>query len=248
MIGERIDRLGGGFSIIQHPDVFCFSTDSVLLTDFAAVRRRDRICDMGCGTGGISLLIASRVNEYGPDSGISVSAVEIQPELCDMARRSVELNGAGDIVRVFEGDLRSCHEELGRESMTLCICNPPYSRQGASLAPADRQRRIARQESAVTLDEITLSAFRLLKIGGRFCAVFPAERAYEIMNSMDRARLSPKRARLVYNTVSSPPKLFLAEGVKLAGEGLIWLPPLILRREDGSATEELKRIYRDDRL
>ena len=85
--GERLDDLQwGGLRLIQRPDAFRFGTDSVLLADFAAPKRTDRAADLGCGTGAIATLMAAHC------PGLRVDAVEIQPEIADMARRSVALN------------------------------------------------------------------------------------------------------------------------------------------------------------
>ena len=60
---------------------------------------------------------------------------------------------------------------------------------------------------------------------------------------MRRRRIEPKRVRMVCDKASKAPYLLLAEGMKNAGQTLHWLPPLIVRHEDGTETEELKRIY-----
>jgi tRNA1(Val) A37 N6-methylase TrmN6 len=84
----------------------------------------------------------------------------------------------------------------------------------------------------------------LLKNGGRFCAIYPASRAYELMRAMDDSGIAPKRVRTVHGVAGRVPKFVLLEGVKQGGEGLHWLPPLVLRNEDGTFTEEWHRIYR----
>ena len=99
--GERLDDLQcDGLKLIQRPDAFRFGTDSVLLADFANPRARERAVDLGCGTGAIALLMAAH------RPGLTVDAVEIQPEIADMARRSVALNGMADKVRVLNADMR----------------------------------------------------------------------------------------------------------------------------------------------
>lgn len=86
--GERLDDLQcGGYRLIQRPDAFRFGTDSVLLADFAAPRPGTRAVDLGCGTGAIAMLMAAHQPEA------CVDAVEIQPQVADMARLSVLLNG-----------------------------------------------------------------------------------------------------------------------------------------------------------
>lgn len=59
--GERIDDLQrGGLRIIQRENGFRFGTDAVLLADFAAAKRGERVCDMGTGTGVLPLLLSAR--------------------------------------------------------------------------------------------------------------------------------------------------------------------------------------------
>ena len=236
--GERLDDLQcDGLKIIQRPDAFRFGTDSVLLADFAAPRKNDRAVDLGCGTGAIALPMAGHRSE------LPVDAVEIQPEIADMARRSVALNGLEARVRVHEMDMRQAWRALGAGRFSLAVCNPPYGRRGAALESRDESRRIARHEGELTPADLARSAAMLLKNGGRFCAIYPAPRAYELMRAMDDSRIAPKRVRTVHGVEGRAPKFVLLEGVKEGGEGLHWLEPLVLRHQDGSFTEEWHRIY-----
>jgi len=236
--GERLDDLQtSGLKLIQRPDAFRFGTDSVLLADFAAPRKGDSAVDLGCGTGAIALLMA------GHQSALVVDAVEIQPEIADMAARSVALNALAERVRVHNLDMRQAWRTLGAGHFSLAVCNPPYGRSGAALESQNEAKRIARHEGDLTPDAIAKSAAMLLKNGGRFCVIYPAPRAYEMMRAMDEAGIAPKRLRTVHGVAGRAPKFVLLEGVKQGGEGLHWLPPLVLRNEDGSFTGEWHRIY-----
>ena len=74
--GERIDDLQrDGLRIIQREDGFRFGTDAVLLADFAAVRRGERVCDMGTGTGVLPLLLSARAE------GTTFDAFEVQRDV-----------------------------------------------------------------------------------------------------------------------------------------------------------------------
>ena len=236
--GERLDDLQrGGFRLIQRPDAFRFGTDSVLLADFAAPRKRDVAIDLGCGTGAIALLMAAH------QPGLSVDAVELQPEIADMARRSMAMNGISQRVRVHCMDMRDAWRTLGAGRYTLAVCNPPYGRSGAALESLSDTRRIARHEGGLSPMELAHAAAMLLRDGGRFCAVYPAPRAYELMRAMDENRIAPKWVRTVHGVAGRAPKLVLLGGVKAGGEGLHWLTPLVLQNTDGSYTEEWHRIY-----
>ena len=236
--GERLDDLQlDGLKLIQRPDAFRFGTDSVLLADFAAPRKNDRAIDLGCGTGAVALLMA------GHQPALAVDGVEIQPEIADMARRSVLLNDLDDRVRVFEGDMCDSWRALGAGRYTLAVCNPPYGRSGAALESRSETKRLARHEGDLTPGDIARAAAMLLKNGGRFCAIYPAPRAYELMRAMDGAGIAPKRVRTVHGVAGRAPKFVLIEGVRQGGEGLHWLPPLVLRDADGTFTAEWHRIY-----
>ena len=237
--GERLDDLQwGGLRLIQRPDAFRFGTDSVLLADFAAPKRTDRAADLGCGTGAIATLMAAHC------PGLRVDAVEIQPEIADMARRSVALNHMEEQICVREGDLRDCWRALGAQSRTLVVCNPPYGRDGSALTSRSETTRIARHEGGLSPEELARAAARLLRSGGRFCVVYPAPRIYEMMRAMDDCRLAPKRIRTVHGVAGRAPKLVLLDAVKDGGSQLYWLEPLVLRDADGEYTDEWRRIYR----
>jgi len=237
--GERLDDLQySGLHLIQHPDAFRFGTDSVLLADFAAPKPSDRTADLGCGTGAIATLMAAHC------PGLKVDAVEIQPEIADMALRSVILNDMTDRIFVHEMDMREAWRALGAEKYNVVVCNPPYGRAGGGLLSRSDTKRIARHEGDLKTDDVARSASRLLKSGGRLCVVYPAPRAFEMMQAMEANRLAPKRIRTVHGVAGRAPKFVLMDAVKDGGSMLHWLEPLILRNEDGSFTDEWRRIYR----
>ena len=75
--GERLDDLQrAGLRILQRQDGFRFGTDAVLLADFAAAKRGERVCDMGTGTGVLPLLIAARSEETTFDAKRSAQRAE----------------------------------------------------------------------------------------------------------------------------------------------------------------------------
>lgn len=236
--GERLDDLQyNGMKIIQKTNAFRFGTDAVLLSDFALIRKNDRVGDFGTGTGAIALLIAAH------HESAQVDAVEIQDDMAEMAKRSVMLNGLTDRVRIHRMDLRKAAECLGYGKFDQVVCNPPYSKEGAALQSVSLNKRLSRHEGDTTIGEICSAASSLLKTGGRFSVVFPAQRAFEMMCEMKKANLAPKRVRCVQGTKNHAPRLMLIDSVKNGGEQLHWLPPLILKNEDGSETEEWFRIY-----
>ena len=164
-------------------------------------------------------------------------------EMADMARRSVALNDVQDRVRIFCADLRQAPALLGIGGHSLIVCNPPYAAAGSGFPSATAQERIARQAEDLTLQELSESANRLLKYGGRFCAVFPARRAFELMRALHGEGLEPKRIQTVHARADKPPRVVLIEAVKGAASGLKWLEPLLLYDADGQPSAQLRAVY-----
>ena len=235
---ERIDDLQrGGLRVIQRADAFRFGTDAVLLADFAAPRRHDRVCDLGTGTGVIPLLLYARENT------ISADAVEIQPDMADMAARSMALNGLSEKIRVLPGDLRGIRTLLPHARYDLVTCNPPYGKAGGTLLNPDASKRLARHEESCAIVDVACAAAWLLQNGGRLCCVFPAARMIELSDAMRKYRMAPKRIRMVHSRVEKAAHLCLMEGMLDARPGLMIEPPLVIYDENNAYTPELRRIY-----
>ncbi len=237
-LNERIDDLQrGGLRVIQRADAFRFGTDAVLLADFAAPRRHDRVCDLGTGTGIIPLLLYARENT------ISADAVEIQPDMADMAARSMAMNGLNEKIRVLSGDLRSIRTLLPHARYDLVTCNPPYGKAGGTLLNPDASKRLARHEESCAIEDVACAAAWLLQNGGRLCCVFPAARMIELSDAMRKYRMAPKRIRMVHSRVEKAAHLCLMEGMLDARPGLIIEPSLVIYDENNAYTPELRRIY-----
>jgi len=66
----------------------------------------------------------------------------------------------------------------------------------------------------------------------------------DIFASMRLADIEPKRLRLVAHKARSAPSLVLVAGRRGGRPGLAMEPVFVLCEEDGSPTEETRRIYR----
>jgi tRNA1(Val) A37 N6-methylase TrmN6 len=85
-------------------------------------------------------------------------------------------------------------------------------------------------------------AEKLLRPSGRLVVIYPAERIADLLSQMRAFTLEPKRLRLVHPRQNSDAELILAEGRKQGRPGLRVVPPLIVHKEDGGYTDELKEM------
>jgi tRNA1Val (adenine37-N6)-methyltransferase len=235
---ERVDDLQfGGLRIIQSRKGFRFGMDAVLLSHFADVRPGDRVVDLGTGTGIIPILLS------GHTKGMEYVGLEIQPEMAEMASRSVLMNGLEGKIKIVNGDLRLSHELLGYNSFDVVTCNPPYERKGGGVVCQEMAWTLARHEEACTLSDVAHAAFNLLRQGGRLSIIIRADRAVDVLMMLKESRMEPKRIRLVCPSVDKSPNLMLAEATRGGNPGVRWEPPLIVYGADGAYSPELKAIY-----
>lgn len=235
--GEKLEPLGNGVRVIVSKN-HAFGTDTVLLAHFSQPHQNDIACELGTGCGAIPL-IWSR-------NGVpkAVTAVDIQPEACYMLRRSVALNGFGGRITVVESDLCDLKGKAEAAAYDLVVCNPPYKAAGTGLLNPATAHRIARHEMLCTLDDITRVSAKLLKYGGKLCMCQRPERLSDMIESMRKSGIEPKRLRFVQQRITKAPKLFLLEG-RRGGRpgGLLVEPALLIENNDGTLTDEMIRIY-----
>ncbi|QNO14901.1 tRNA1(Val) (adenine(37)-N6)-methyltransferase [Alkalicella caledoniensis] len=235
--GERIDELQrNGLRIIQNKKVFSFTMDSVLLSAFVSLTKGDKVVDLGTGTGVLPLLIVGRKQVK------EVIGIEIQDLLADMSKRSVELNNINNI-QIIKTDLKRIHEKLGHEQYDVVVSNPPYMIPKTGEISTLDAKAVARHEISCNLEDVIFEASKLVKYGGKFAMVHRPERIVDICYLMRHYKLEPKRIRLVQSRPDSTPRILLIEGIKGGKPGLITLPTLIIYEQDGSYTEEVKKIY-----
>lgn len=97
---EILDDLQiNGYKIIQKKTGFKFGIDAVLLANFVKYKTGDTLVDLGTGTGIIPLLVLAK------SSIKKIYAIEIQDFICDMAKRSFELNNVSEKVELLNINL-----------------------------------------------------------------------------------------------------------------------------------------------
>ncbi|MDD5018704.1 MAG: tRNA1(Val) (adenine(37)-N6)-methyltransferase [Eubacteriales bacterium] len=234
--GEKIEDLQNGYLIIQNPKYFSFGTDAILLADFADVSAGERVIDFGTGCGIIPILLCAKTK------GIHVTGIEIQQALARMAGRSVAMNGLEKSIRIVCGDLKDISGIVPCGADVVAV-NPPYEKTGSGKENVSEHVNIAKREVMCTLEDVVFSASRILRPGGRLYMIYRTERFAELMACMRRHKVEPKRIRLVVPKQDRPPNFALVEGRKGAGGGVAFLPSLVVCEQDGTYTQEVKKIY-----
>lgn len=235
---ERLDDLHrNGYKIIQNPNKFCFGMDAVLLAGFANVKEKDKVLDLGTGTGIIPILLEGR------NKGRHFTALEIQEESADMARRSVKGNSLEEKIDIVTGDIKEASKIFGAGSFDVVTSNPPYMNHNHGLVNPNQPKAIARHELLCSLEDVIREASRVLKQNGRFIMVHRPFRLAEIIEVMKRYKLEPKRMKFVHPYINKEPNMVLIEALKGGNPMVTIEAPLIVYKEENVYTDEIYHIY-----
>ena len=236
---ERIDDLEfKGLKIIQNKDGFCFGMDSVLISDFSkTIRNNSIVADLGTGTGIISILLAGKTKLN------KIYGIEVQAEVAEMAKRSVELNNLEEKIEIINDNLKNIGKYLKKESLDAIVTNPPYQKNDTGLKSEDTRHLISRHEIECNLEDIISISKMYLKDKGEMYIIHRPERLVDILYLLRTYKIEPKEIRFVNPKAQQKPNMVLIKAVKNGKEFLKVKEPLIVYNEDGTYTEEILKIY-----
>ncbi len=151
--------------IVRHDKAaFKVGTDGVLLGACADVTRKDRILDIGTGTGLIALMLAQRCNA-------DVTAIEPDHDSFEQAAENVKQSKWDGRIKVENCRLQDyVPDDL---KFNLIVSNPPYFID--SLKNPDPARSAARHNDGLTHEDLLKGASRLLDEDGLLQVIMPWE-------------------------------------------------------------------------
>lgn len=225
--------------IYQDDEWFKFSLDSVLLVNFVTIHLRcKKIMDFACGNAPIPMLLSYKTKAH-------IFGVELQKCVYELGVKSIKENGMDRQIELLNVDVREIKKYFVSDSFDMVLCNPPYFKVSGNddYLSENGVKRIARHEVNLNLDDILMNARYLLKNGGIFAMVHRSDRFIEIITKMKKYNIEPKKVQFVYAKSGKNSELFLIEGVKNGKSGMKVLPGFVVSNDDGSYTDEVKRMF-----
>ena len=236
--------LNKNLKIIQRPDYFNFSLDSLLISNFISLTRgTKKILDLGTGNGAIPLFLSQRTNA-------KISGIEIQEISADLAKRNVELNDLQEQINIIHDDMKNWKEHFDFGSQDVVITNPPFFKFHGNknqLNDLD-QLTLARHEITIDLEQLIGVASKLLKDKGYFAMVHRPDRFLEIIDAMRKHGIAPKKVQFCHSKIDKPAKILLIEGIRNGKDSLTILPPFISHDIDGKYSKEVLNLFQDLKL
>jgi len=220
---EKIEDLEDkGLKIIQASDSYRFSVDSILLINFVKLKNYEKIVDLGTGSGIIPLLL------FGKRKGLSIYGIEIQKDLADMARRSVELNELQNNITIIQEDFRNLKNIFKNQQFDVVVSNPPYISMGQGKINPSSSRAIARHEIKGDLEDIISVSNYLLKNKGRIYLIYRSAKLIKLIIALKKYGFEPKIIKFIHPRPGENANLVLLEGIKSGKEELKIEDPIFI--------------------
>jgi methyltransferase len=225
--------------IYQNDEMFRFSIDSVLLPNFVTLRKNTKkILDIGTGNAVVPLILTNLTNA-------TIDGVEIQKEVYNLGVDSVKYNSLEDKIHLYNIDVNEFYKHLQSDCYDTITCNPPFFKVNEqSIMNLSDYKKIARHEITLNLDDVFHVAKKLLKNNGNIAIVHRTERLVDIIETMKKYNIEPKKIQYVYSNLNSVSNILLIEGVKNGKPGVKVLNPLYIYDENGHYTTQILNYFK----
>ncbi len=225
--------------IYQNDEMFRFSIDSVLLPNFVTLRKNTKkILDIGTGNAVIPLILTNLTNA-------TIDGVEIQKEVYNLGVDSVKYNSLEDKIHLYNMDINEFYKHLQSDCYDTITCNPPFFKvNDQSIMNLSDYKKIARHEITLNLDDVFRIAKKLLKNNGNIAIVHRTERLVDIIETMKKYNIEPKKIQYVYSNLNSASNILLIEGVKNGKPGVKVLDPLYIYDKNGHYTTKILNYFK----
>ena len=234
------DLLGyDDLKIVQNPEWFSFSLDSVLLPNFVTLNKDVKnILDLGTGNAPIPMILSTltdKANIYG---------IEIQKDVYEMSKESIEINKLESRIKLINDDMKKLDQYFEANFFDVIVSNPPYFKlEELSKKNEDEHKTIARHEEKINLSELVAIAKKYLNNNGVFAMVHRTDRLIEIIEEMRKNNIEPKKIQLIYPKKNTNSNMVLIEGKKNGKPGLIIKEPLFIHDDTGEYLDDIKKLF-----
>jgi len=156
----------------------------------------------------------------------------------------LKINKKDKQIILINEDVKNIDKLYETDTFDIITCNPPYFKKtDESIINSNEIKSIARHEIKINLEDIVKISRKLLKNGGSLNIIHRTDRLIDIIDTMRKNNIEPKRIRFIYPKKNSESNLVLISGRKNGSQGLKILPPLYIHNNDGSYTEEVLKIF-----
>ena len=234
--------LGGKLVIAQAVHGSRAGLDAVFLGAACPAKARDRVLDAGSGSGIVGLAIARRVQ------GVNVTGVEIDADLCELARRNAARNGLADRAAFHQGDLSAPPGQLftlglGPDSFDHAVANPPFLETSKARLPRGPMLGRAHASAPGELESWIKCLAALVKPRGTVTIIHRADALTRLLGFL-RGRFGELAVYPLYPREGAAATRILIQGRKGSRAPLRLMRGMVLHGAGNGFTAEAEPILR----
>jgi tRNA1(Val) A37 N6-methylase TrmN6 len=237
--------LGGRLRLKQMRSGHRIGHDAILLAAATPARPGDHAVDLGAGVGAAGLALAVRVSE------VTVTLVEIDPALVDIAAQNIERNGLGARARAIALDVAAPADMFASRGLTpgaidQVLMNPPFNDPDRRNVSPDRGRRSAHAAPTLSFADWVAAAAWLLHSAGTLTMIWRADGLTHVLAALE-SHFGGIVILPVYGRAGAPAIRILVRAKKGSRAPLTLLPGLALNDRAGHPTAEAELVLRGAR-
>ena len=195
--------------IYQYKEGFKFSLDSLLLAEYASIKKSDHhIIDLCTGNAVIPIVLNYKYHK-------KIYGMEIQKEIFSLGSDSVRENHMEQDIELICDNILNAKNYFPGNNFDVVLCNPPYFKvHHEDFVNQNKIKGIARHEIEVNLKQIIETASFLLNSRGRLYMVHIPERIDEIIVYAHQFKMAVKHIVFVSSKEGKEPVLCLTTLMK----------------------------------
>lgn len=207
-------------------------TDAVLLGSWVDYGNAQRVLDIGCGSGILSLMAAQRATKA------AVHGIDVDASAVAQSQLNADNSPFANRLSFEQADVRNYSSE---KKFDLILCNPPFYTED-TLSP-DGRRSLARNACSLSFADLVEKASALLTCGGTFHVVLPFSEKDSFLHICAEKKLWAFRICQVRTTERKAPKRILISCSRKEVQSPC-LEELVLS-ENGKRSEQFSRLTAD---
>lgn len=202
----------------------------LFISNLKGIRRKSKVVDLGAGFGTLSILTSLRY-------GCEVWALERDTHMLELLDYNVRINGLEDKVHIVEGDVRFVEKFMEKNSFDVALLNPPFFPKSYGFESNKFHFEVDTQ-----LTDFIRAVKYLLKDNGKLNLLYTTFRCVEAILILLNNNINPFYLRIFYPKMDKNGKFLHIYGVKNRKGNTVIEKPLIINKDDGEYTKEVKSV------
>lgn len=229
-------------TLLQPAKGYRAGTDAVFLAASIQAKPDERLLDVGCGVGTVSLCAAYRLQN------VIIDGIDREEKILEMARQNAIENNLQERLSFYSCDIRTLPRDfpngLYPGHYDQVFSNPPYFEEAASTRAQDAYQSQANIQLDGTLKDWMDFCLKMLKHRGTLTLIFPTSRLNDLLLALD-GRIGNMMLYPLWSKEGIPAKRFILSGKKTLKPALTLLPGLSIHEFNGSYTSAAKAILEE---